>query len=155
MTLLLIKSYKKGFCVYRGIANGEKRHVKMNRNTDLLVVHGTSFSCGISQNDFWNTTISSQKCWVTVHAVNIDFPDVDISPNRSSCAQCTSQTNQNISVWSRERFIAGPCKETGGSWPPDPRLSECFQQNIFKGQAREEGHRVCDQLMHNCLIGWW
>jgi len=27
---------------------------------------------------------------------------------------------QNLRVWSRERFIAGPCKEMGGSGPSKP-----------------------------------
>ena len=30
-----------------------------------------------------------------------------------------------------------------------------FQENIFKGQVREESCRVCDQLVHSSLIGWW
>ena len=43
------------------------------------------------------------------------------------------QTNRNLVVWSRERFIAGPCKETGESAPPpQPQTSKGFQQSIFK-----------------------
>ena len=30
------------------------------------------------------------------------------------------QTNQNVRVWNRERFIAGPCKETGASQALNP-----------------------------------
>ena len=29
-------------------------------------------------------------------------------------------TNRNVWVWSRERFIARPCKEMGGLWPQTP-----------------------------------
>ena len=52
------------------------------------------------------------------------------------------QTNWNVVVWSREGFIAGPCKELGGSGSKVPELPEGFQQSRFKGQVRE-GH------------GWW
>ena len=121
----------------------------------LLYMSFTSFSCGISQNMFFGTPVFPVKNVGSQCMLWALTSQMWMSPNTSSCAQCTGQTNQNISVWSRERFIAGPCKETGGSWPPDPKLSESFQQNISKGQVREEGQRVCDQLMHSCLIGWW
>ena len=32
-------------------------------------------------------------------------------------------------------------------------LSDGFQENIFKGQVRDEVTGVCDQLVHNSLIG--
>ena len=75
-------------------------------------------------------------------------------PNASSCAGHTVRpTNQNVGVWSRERFIAGPCKVSG--WLVlNPELPRGFQQSIFKGQVRGwGGHRVCDQLVHSFLIG--
>ena len=50
-----------------------------------------------------------------------------------------SQTNQNVGVWSRERFIAGPGKEMDGLCPENPKLAAGFQQNVFKGQVRA-GH---------------
>ena len=34
-----------------------------------------------------------------------------------------------------------------------PELPKGFQQSIFKGQVREEGRRVCDQLVQGSLIG--
>ena len=34
-----------------------------------------------------------------------------------------------------------------------PELPEEFQQSIFKSQVREPGRRVCDQHVHNSLIG--
>ena len=49
------------------------------------------------------------------------------------------QTNKKIRVWSRERVIAGSCKEMGGLCSPNFKLSEGFQQNIFKGQGEEGG----------------
>ena len=58
---------------------------------------------------------------------------------------------QNVGVWSKERFMAGPCKDNG--WLMPPETPEEFQQSMLKGQVREVGHRVCDQLMHNSLIG--
>jgi len=36
-----------------------------------------------------------------------------------------------------------------------PRLPNKFQQSIFKDKVREGRPRVCDQLVHNSLIGWW
>ena len=44
---------------------------------------------------------------------------------------------QNVGVCSRERFIAGPCKETGGSCLKNPELPESFQQSPFVGKVRE------------------
>ena len=41
------------------------------------------------------------------------------------------QTNWKVRVWSRERFITRPCKETGGSWPKSPELPEGFWQSTF------------------------
>ena len=38
----------------------------------------------------------------------------------SLCAQCTVRLNKP-KVWSRERFIAGPCKETGDLCSPKSR----------------------------------
>ena len=45
------------------------------------------------------------------------------------------QTDQNVGVWCRERFISGPCKEMGGLWPKHPKLLKWFQQSIFKGKV--------------------
>ena len=44
---------------------------------------------------------------------------------------------QNVRVWSRERFTAGPCKETGGPCFRNPELPERFQQSPFIGKVRE------------------
>ena len=44
------------------------------------------------------------------------------------------QTNQK-----REGFIAGPCKEMGGSCPESLGLPKGFPQSIVKGQAGEGG----------------
>ena len=121
----IIKLHKKGFCVIRGIASGEKRHVKMNRNSNIFVAHGAYFLLRwhFPEYVFWNTSILESKMlghnarckhWLPRH--------VDVSPNTCSRAWYTGQTNQNIRVWSRERFIAGWCKETGGSCPtPRPQ----------------------------------
>ena len=34
------------------------------------------------------------------------------------------------------------------------RILEWVQQSFLKSQVRGVGHRVCDQLLHNSLIGW-
>ena len=44
-------------------------------------------------------------------------------------------------------------KMVGGSCSKRPELPEGFQQGIFKGQVRDGCPRVCDQLLHNFLIG--
>ena len=62
-----------------------------------------------------------------------------------------AQWGQTTSVWSRERFIAGPSKN---SWLmlKKPELPDGFQESIFIGKIWGEGSRVCDFL----LIGqWW
>ena len=48
---------------------------------------------------------------------------------------------QNVGVWSRERVIAGPCKDKGWLLAPDPKPSKASQESIFKGKVRE---RVVD-----------
>ena len=65
------------------------------------------------------------------------------------------QTKWNVGVGSRERFIAGPCKEMGGFYPKNLWAPQRFQQSTFKSRVRDAGHRVCDQTVHNSLIGWW
>ena len=36
-----------------------------------------------------------------------------------------------------------------------PNSLKAFRERLFKDRAREEGCRVCDQLMDVLLIGWW
>ena len=36
-----------------------------------------------------------------------------------------------------------------------PKLPDGIQESIFKGKVREGSRKVCDQLVHNSLIGWW
>ena len=65
------------------------------------------------------------------------------------------QISWNVGVWSRERFIAGPIKENGWLVFKNPKLTEEFQQSIFKEKMREGHPRVYHQPMHKSLIGWW
>ena len=58
--------------------------------------------------------------------------------SRSSCAQDTKKPNENVGVWSRERFNAGLCKEMGDSLlAPNLEFPDGFQQDIFKGKVKE------------------
>ena len=53
-------------------------------------------------------------------------------------------------------FISGRQTRSPGQLAlKTPELLHGFQERIFKGQVREGSHRVCDQLLHNSLIGWW
>ena len=61
------------------------------------------------------------------------------------------QTNRNVGVWSREKFIVGPSKENGWLMLKNPKLSDGSQGEVFIGKISGEGCRVCDFL----LIGWW
>ena len=58
---------------------------------------------------------------------------------RKSVCPTHSEAKQypNVGVWNRERFIAGPCKEMGGSCLKNPKLPESFQQRPFIGKVRE------------------
>ena len=65
------------------------------------------------------------------------------------------QTNGEVEVWSRERFLVGLWQEVGGSGPPKiSKIPKGFQESFFKDQVLEVGHRVCDQLLDSSLIGW-
>ena len=47
------------------------------------------------------------------------------------------------------------CSPPGSSVPGifQTRILEWVQQSFLKSQVRGVGHRVCDQLLHNSLIG--
>ena len=62
-----------------------------------------------------------------------------------------SQINQNVGIWSRERFIAGPSKENGWLMLKKPKLPNGVGGEVFIGKIWGEGCRVCGFL----LIGWW
>ena len=60
---------------------------------------------------------------------------------------------QNARVWNRERFITGPWKEMGGSWPPNVKFPKEFQQSIFLRAHKGEGcPRVCNRLVHKSPV---
>lgn len=59
---------------------------------------------------------------------------------------------QNVRVWNRERFIAGPWKATGGSWPPNIKFPKEFQQSIFKERVREGG--APGYVIGSCTHPW-
>ena len=61
------------------------------------------------------------------------------------------QKTQNVRVWSREVFIAGPSKENGWLVLKNPELPDGFRGEAFIGNNCGEGCRVCGFL----LIGWW
>ena len=61
---------------------------------------------------------------------------------------------QNVGVWSRERFIAGPCKETGGSYLKTPKLPESFQQSPLIGKVREGSCSLLQTSWCQILCSW-
>lgn len=66
------------------------------------------------------------------------------------------QTNQNVGVWSRERFIAVPCKENGWLVPQkDPKLPKQNCRGFLKAMWGRWEWQLSDQLVHTSLIGWW
>ena len=52
-------------------------------------------------------------------------------------------------------FIARLHKEHGQLMLKRPEFPSGFQGRVFKGKVREASCSVCDQLVHNSLIGWW
>ena len=61
------------------------------------------------------------------------------------------QTEMSASV--AEKGFLQAMQGDSGSCPSKPKLFKGFQQSIFKGQVREGGDRVCDQLVHSSLFG--
>ena len=61
------------------------------------------------------------------------------------------QTDLNIRVWCRERFIAGPSKGNGWLMLKKHQLLDGFQGEVFIGKIWGEGCKVCDFP----LTGWW
>ena len=51
----------------------------------------------------------------------------------------THSEAKTIEVWSKDRFIVRPSKETGRSGLKKPEFPEGFQQSPYKGKLRE-GH---------------
>ena len=60
------------------------------------------------------------------------------------------QTNQNVGVWSREGFTAGPSKENGWFVLKNLKLPDGFGGEVFIGKTWGEGGRVCDFLLTGC-----
>ena len=50
---------------------------------------------------------------------------------------------QNVGVWSRERVIAGPCKNKGWLLAPNSKLSKVSQESILKSKLRERVVGCC------------
>ena len=59
----------------------------------------------------------------------------------------------SLSFFEWEGLLQGHAR-MGTHAPHNPRLPEGFQHSIFKGNVREEGCRVCNQLTHSPLTGW-
>ena len=62
-----------------------------------------------------------------LHPIGEDSPALKLNNIITECkSMCLMHTEaklyRNIGVWSRERFIAGPCKEMGGSCPKKPEF---------------------------------
>ena len=63
-----------------------------------------------------------------------------VTKSKFSClTHIEAKQTRNIRVWSKEKFIEGPCKERGGLCPQNPKRLKGFQQSTFKGKVRE-GH---------------
>ena len=52
-------------------------------------------------------------------------------------------------------YCRAPNKESRQLMLKRPRLSNGFQEQVFKGRVREVGYRMWDQLVYSLLIGWW
>ena len=68
------------------------------------------------------------------------------------------QTNRNVGVCSRERFVAESCKETRWLMPyKASSFQKGFSKAFLKAWLGERGVcRVCDQNCdHNSLFDWW
>ena len=75
----------------------------------------------------------SERNTVSFHLLEV--PMLSIA---SLCAQCTVRSkNTKKPVWSRERFTAGPCKETSGSCLKNPKVPKSLQQSTFIGKVKE------------------
>ena len=52
-------------------------------------------------------------------------------------------------------YCKAPYKESRTANAQKAKLPDGFQPSHCKGKVREGSRRVCDQLVHNSLIGWW
>lgn len=78
-----------------------------------------------------------------------------VTKGKLVCLTYSEAKRTKMSVWSRGRFIVGPCKETGGSCPKNHELPEEFHQSILKGQVRWRGWVVVTGYMiSSCTILW-
>ena len=66
-----------------------------------------------------------------------------------------AKQNKTFKFEAEKGLLQDQARITGGLCFKNPKLPEVFQQAIFKGKVRERCPRVCDQLVHNSLIGWW
>ena len=63
-------------------------------------------------------------------------------------------TNWNIKVWSRERFIVGPCKDTDGSWLKNIPISPTKIANHFKKPGEGRGWQGKSSACAQSETGW-
>ena len=71
-------------------------------------------------------------------------------------ALCTMRPNWNIEVWSRERFIAGPCKQMGAHALKALNSPKGFNKAFFKATCGAE-HRaswVAGSVISLCTVLW-
>ena len=74
-------------------------------------------------------------------AINKQIDNLETSgwrrENSEYYSKCKSvyPVRPDTGVWNIVRFIAGPCKETGDWYPPNPEAPEGFQQSVFKGKG--------------------
>lgn len=50
-------------------------------------------------------------------------------------------------------LLQGPCMENAETHAQKTRTPDQPQGSIFKGKVREGSHSMCDQLVHDSLVG--
>ena len=80
-----------------------------------------------------------------------------ICVSTSSCALGTVRPNKlkPREFGAEKDLLQGNARRWAAHAFKNPELPEGFQQSIFKSQVLEWCCRVCNQLVHNSLIGWW
>ena len=74
----------------------------------------------------------------------------------SACSHALKQSTDTELPWRKvQHLLQGAKQGVQAASVQKIKLPEGFQGKAFKDRAREEGCRVCDQLMDVLLIGWW
>ena len=93
------------------------------------------------------TWLLSSHLFLSLNVLSFKWPSLTVAVTKCKfVCPMHPEAKQYWNVWSRERFIAGPCKEMGGSCPKNPNSPKGFNKASLKVRW-ERGLVSCCRLL--------